>query len=97
VHEWVYESDNHTSVIKKQIPLIIAWAITIHKSQGMSLDYVSTNLGDNIFEYGQAYVVLSRVKNLEGLTISEINFNKIIAHPKVIDYYNNLSKNIISN
>jgi len=97
VHEWVYESDNNTSVIKKQIPLIIAWAITIHKSQGMSLDYVSTNLGDNIFEYGQAYVVLSRVKNLEGLTISEINFNKIIAHPKVIDYYNNLLKNIMPN
>ena len=88
--EWTYEGNLNSSVIKKQIPLMIAWAITIHKSQGMSLDYVSTSIGKAIFEYGQVYVVLSRARNLEGLHISEIDFNKIIAHPKVVAYYQRL-------
>ena len=72
------------------MPLKIAWAITIHKSQGMSLDYVSTNIGKSIFEYGQVYVVLSRVRNLEGLCIKEVDYNRIIADPKVIEYYKRL-------
>lgn len=86
-NEWKHESDKKNFITKKQIPLKIAWAITIHKSQGMSLDYVSTNIGKSIFEYGQVYVVLSRVRNLEGLTIKEIDYNRIIADPKVIKYY----------
>ena len=45
------------------------------------------NIGKSIFEYGQVYVVLSRVRNLEGLTIKEIDYNRIIADPKVIKYY----------
>lgn len=89
-HEWKFEGNNNSFVIKKQIPLVVAWAITIHKSQGMSLDYVSTSIGESIFEYGQVYVVLSRARNLDGLTIKKIDFNKIIAHPKVVEYYNNL-------
>ena len=89
-YEWKHEGNNNDFIIKKQIPLMIAWAITIHKSQGMSLDYVSTSIGKSIFEYGQVYVVLSRVRNLEGLHIKDIDFNKIIAHPKVIAYYNKL-------
>jgi len=63
-HEWKFEGNNNSFVIKKQIPLVVAWAITIHKSQGMSLDYVSTSIGESIFEYGQVYVVLSRSSEL---------------------------------
>jgi ATP-dependent DNA helicase PIF1 len=77
-------------VIKRQIPLILSWAITIHKAQGMTLDFVKTDIGNSIFEYGQAYVVLSRIKNLEGLSLINIDYSKIRAHPKVLEYYNNL-------
>jgi len=82
--------DNSDSVVKKQIPLIHAWAITIHKAQGMSLEYLETDIGNSIFEYGQAYVVLSRIKNLEGLSLLNIDYTKIKANPKIIDYYNNI-------
>lgn len=82
--------DNSDSVVKKQIPLIHAWAITIHKAQGMSLDYLETDIGNSIFEYGQAYVVLSRIKNLEGLSLLNIDYTKIKANPKIIDYYKSI-------
>jgi ATP-dependent DNA helicase PIF1 len=83
--------DNSDSVTKKQIPLIHAWAITIHKAQGMSLEYLETDIGHSIFEYGQAYVVLSRIKNLEGLSLLNIDYTKIKANPKIIEYYNNIT------
>ena len=84
--------DNKDSVIKKQIPLIHAWAITIHKCQGMSLEYIQTDIGRSIFEYGQAYVVLSRIKSLEGLSLMDIDYTKIRANPKIIQFYENLLK-----
>ena len=62
------------NVHKTQIPLILAWAITIHRAQGATLDYVKTDIGSSIFEYGQIYVVLSRVKTLDGLYIK--NYGK---------------------
>jgi ATP-dependent DNA helicase PIF1 len=88
-HCWSLD-ENGNSVVKLQIPLIYAWAITIHKSQGMTLDYVVTDVGDDIFEYGQIYVVLSRVKSLDGLFLKNINFDKIKSHPKILKYYNSL-------
>jgi ATP-dependent DNA helicase PIF1 len=71
------------------IPLILGWAITIHKSQGMTLDLVITDLS-NVFDYGQAYVTLSRVKNLNSLYITRIDFTKIQCNPKVLEFYNKL-------
>lgn len=82
--------ENKDSITKKQIPLIHAWAITIHKAQGMSLEYVQTDIGKSIFEYGQAYVVLSRIKTLEGLSLIDIDYTKIKANPKVINFYESL-------
>ena len=86
------DSDNMESlnIYKNQLPLILAWAITIHRAQGATLEYIETDLGSSIFEYGQIYVVLSRVKTPEGIFIKNINFKKIIANPKAIEYYNNL-------
>lgn len=74
-----------------QIPLKLAWAITIHKSQGMTLDLVETDLS-RVFEYGQAYVCLSRIKNLEGLYIKEIDYKRIKCHPKAFEYYKKLNE-----
>lgn len=88
-------SDDEYIIIKKQLPLIHSWAITIHKAQGMSLDFIKTDIGDSIFEFGQAYVVLSRIKSLDGLSLINIDYKKIKAHPKNLLYYDNLKKNII--
>ena len=90
-HPFEFEDSNKHKIKKHQIPLKLAWALTIHKSQGMSLDYVCTDIGETIFEYGQVYVVLSRVKELKGLFIKHIDLSKIRAHPKVIEYYNILT------
>jgi ATP-dependent DNA helicase PIF1 len=89
-HEFIIDEDG--DIVKKfQLPLILSWAITIHKAQGMTLELVKTDIGNSIFEYGQVYVVLSRVKNLEGLSLLNIDYSKIKAHPKIIKYYKNIS------
>ena len=84
-HTW-YLSE-HESFGRKQIPLCIAYAITIHKSQGATLDYTLVDLGKSLFEDGQAYVALSRVKSLEGLFIYSLDVKKITSNKKVIEFY----------
>ena len=82
--------DTKDAVIKRQIPLIHAWAITIHKAQGMSLEYIQTDIGTSIFEYGQAYVVLSRIRDINGLSLIDIDYSKIKANPKIVKFYETL-------
>lgn len=84
-HVWTSEIMPKVGV--KQIPLIYAWAITIHKAQGVTLDMAQIDAGSNIFECGQTYVALSRVKNLEGLYLTAINPHKIQVNKKVKDFY----------
>lgn len=88
-HNWSMTYNEHI-VIKHQIPLKLAWSITIHKAQGLSLDCVETDIGDSLFENGQAYVALSRVRTLEGLSLVSFNPTKIKVHPDVITYYEQL-------
>jgi ATP-dependent DNA helicase PIF1 len=70
-----------------QIPLKIAYALTIHACQGSTLDYVSIDLRE-IFEYGQAYTALSRVRTLDGLFIKKFDFDVIQAHPEALRFAN---------
>lgn len=67
-----------------QYPLRLAWAITVHKSQGMSLDSAQIDLS-KAFEYGHGYVAISRVRSLEGLSLSGISDAAYQVNPKVIE------------
>ena len=84
----------HAYLYRQQFPLTCAYAITIHKSQGLSLKCVMADLGDSIFSEGQIYVALSRVQTLSGLHLININFNKIKASPKALEYYARKSSQI---
>jgi ATP-dependent DNA helicase PIF1 len=70
-----------------QVPLILAWALTIHKSQGSTLDIAEIDAGSGIFECGQTYVALSRVKSLEGLYLSSFDASKVRISKKVQEFY----------
>jgi ATP-dependent DNA helicase PIF1 len=87
-HVWASEAIPTLGV--KQMPLIYAWAITIHKAQGVSLDMAQIDAGSNIFECGQTYVALSRVKSLEGLYLTDLNPQRIKVNKKVQEYYTSL-------
>ena len=73
-----------------QIPLILAWAVTIHKSQGATLSVAQIDIGSGIFECGQSYVALSRVSDLSGLYLTSFNPQKIKVSKKVKAYYEEL-------
>jgi ATP-dependent DNA helicase PIF1 len=81
--EWKYEENGvvRSSII--QIPLRLAWAITIHKSQGMTLDAAEIDLGD-AFEPGMGYVALSRLRSLDGLKLMNLNETALRVHPDVL-------------
>jgi ATP-dependent DNA helicase PIF1 len=87
----VWTSEKIPGVGVSQIPLILAWALTIHKSQGVSLDIAEIDIGSGIFESGQTYVALSRVKNLQGLYITSFDVSKIKINKKVKGFYEALT------
>jgi ATP-dependent DNA helicase PIF1 len=89
-HTWT--SDKIPFVSVSQIPLILSWAMTIHKSQGTTLDAAEIDAGGDVFEYGQTYVALSRVRSLEGLYLSEFDASRIQVHIGAKEYYDKLTK-----
>ena len=89
----IWPSETIPGVGVSQLPLILAWALTIHKAQGATLDVAEIDAGSNIFECGQTYVALSRVKSLEGLYLTSYDANKIRINKKVQEFYQGLNKN----
>lgn len=81
--EWSIEENGKIRAKITQIPLRLAWAITVHKSQGMSMDGAIVDLSE-VFEYGQGYVALSRVRRLSGLYILGFNKKAFEVHPEIL-------------
>jgi len=81
--DWVLEDNGEDVARITQFPLRLAWAITVHKSQGMSLDGAVMDLS-SVFEFGQGYVALSRVRRLSGLYLLGWNNRAFEVHPEIV-------------
>ncbi|OGI64862.1 hypothetical protein A3H53_04810 [Candidatus Nomurabacteria bacterium RIFCSPLOWO2_02_FULL_40_10] len=81
--DWTVEENGKIRAQITQIPLRLAWAITVHKSQGMSMDAAVMDLSQ-VFEFGQGYVALSRVRRLSGLYLLGINKHALKVHPEIL-------------
>jgi len=89
---WTIELPNgEVQASRSQIPLILAWALSIHKAQGQTLERVRVDLG-KVFEKGQAYVALSRATNMAGLQVLRFDPKKVVAHERVRSFYAQLSR-----
>ena len=76
---------------RSQIPLKLAWALSVHKTQGATLDFAHLDLSD-AFEYGQGYVGISRARTLEGLSLTDFSPDRIKAHPDCVKFYRDAAK-----
>jgi ATP-dependent DNA helicase PIF1 len=97
--EWVIEDGDKILASISQIPLRLAWAITVHKSQGLTMDAAVIDLSRS-FEYGQGYVAISRVRSFSGLYLLGLNKRALEVHPKILEmdsYFRNKSDVLESN
>ncbi|SMN18732.1 similar to Saccharomyces cerevisiae YML061C PIF1 DNA helicase [Maudiozyma saulgeensis] len=89
--EWAIEDEQEKPLVSRiQLPLMLAWSLSIHKSQGQTLPKVKVDLR-RVFEKGQAYVALSRAVSREGLQVLNFDKSRIAAHGKVVDFYMTLT------
>jgi ATP-dependent DNA helicase PIF1 len=84
------QSEEYPAIAIGQIPLCLAWALTIHKIQGATLTMADIDVGSQIFECGQTYVALSRVQSLNGLYLSAFNPNRIRINESVYAFYSSI-------
>jgi len=89
IEKYTWEIEGET-MSQTQLPLKLAYALTVHKSQGATLDSALIDIGADIFECGQAYVALSRVKSLECLYINNLSASAFKANSKVKKFYEDL-------
>jgi hypothetical protein len=85
-----YECQKNVYITRLQFPINLAWAITIHKSQGLSLDSVFINLDESIFESGMSYVALSRAKKLSNIFLIDFKLESLFCNDLAIKQYNEL-------
>ncbi|KAI3404178.2 PIF1 [Candida oxycetoniae] len=89
--EWTVEDEDGKVLVSRiQFPIMLAWSLSIHKSQGQTLTKVKVDL-KKVFETGQSYVALSRATSREGLQVLNFNVMKVRSHPKVVKFYNSLA------
>jgi ATP-dependent DNA helicase PIF1 len=93
---WSIREANKEVATRRQVPLILAWALTIHKSQGMGIDKLEIDL-KNVFEHGQAYVALSRATSKSGLRLVDYSSHRISADPVVLEFDAKLQKLCLPN
>lgn len=90
-NKYEYEDDN-VKCYRSQIPLILAWSSTIHKSQGSTLDYCIIDLGPSIFVPALSYVSLSRVRRLDGILLSSFMPVKLMCNKEALEFYEKIRK-----
>lgn len=89
--EFTFEDDT-VKIIRFQIPLMLAWAQTIHKSQGSTIDFCVADIGPDVFAPGQAYVALSRARSWDSLMLRNYSPKSIIADQQALEYVNKLEQ-----
>ena len=89
--KWTFHLGGGNMASRRQLPLKLAWAISIHKSQGMTLDCVEISLS-RVFEDGQAYVALSRARSMSCLRVRDFSSACVHADPDVLEYYRGLRR-----
>lgn len=90
-HPFVFEDDDAT-YMRSTLPIKLCWCASIHKSQGLTLDCIYTDLGQDIFCPGQAYVALSRCRNLGGLYIKSFQPRKVFADKTALEFEKSLNQ-----
>jgi ATP-dependent DNA helicase PIF1 len=90
IERWRFQDDNDEEIWACAIPLKLAYALTIHKSQSMTLDAAVIDLGPSIFECGQAYVALSRVRDMKSVKILNILKSSFKTDDEVVQFYNEI-------
>ncbi|XP_043493170.1 ATP-dependent DNA helicase PIF1 [Polistes fuscatus] len=93
MEKWSIKTVSGSIVYRKQIPLKLAWAFSIHKSQGLTLDCVEMCLS-RVFDAGQSYVALSRAQSLQSLRILDFNSQQVWANTTVLQFYKKFRRNL---
>ncbi|XP_014486054.1 PREDICTED: ATP-dependent DNA helicase PIF1 [Dinoponera quadriceps] len=93
MEKWSLRSGSGVLVHRKQVPLKLAWAFSIHKSQGLTLDCVEMCLS-RVFDAGQSYVALSRAQSLQSLRILDFDSQQVWANTAVLEFYKKFRRNL---
>ncbi|KYN45018.1 ATP-dependent DNA helicase PIF1 [Trachymyrmex septentrionalis] len=93
MEKWAIKTSSGAVIHRKQIPLKLAWAFSIHKSQGLTLDCVEMCLS-RVFDAGQSYVALSRAQSLQSLRVLDFNSQQVWANTAVLEFYKKFRRNL---